>query len=272
MPRAKNIQADPVPAFHPLVINFGDEATQWFRDLSEAVQANPSEIRVQFVGGCTAPPFEIISLRNALLEIPRHIRLVTAAVATLPPFACAAWLVGDERRIARDALVWIPNLPEEILRNGLRHPPTAPEAAEATHDSVEEEEEDSDEEAPPFHTTLPRHKEARSMRRSRLETDLRALADVINEWFPTWEFSGGYLCFSDLVEWQVIKPEWGFGGRSVRTRESAFAANTEDSAPNKTKRHHRKKESPGEPRRAVPTKSVDGSSRVKTSTKPPEAA
>lgn len=110
------------------------------------------------------------------------------------------------------------------------------------------------------------------MRRSRLETDLRALADVINEWFPTWEFSGGYLCFSDLLEWKVVKPEWGFGGRSVRTRESAFSANEEGSAHNKTKSRHSKKESPGEPRPAVPTKSEVTSSRMKTSTKPPEAA
>ena len=120
MPRLKNNTQETAVGSRQLVINFQDDATQWFQNLTAAVAATPQEIEVQFVGGWVAPPYEIIALRNALLGIPRSIRLVTTALVSLPPLTCAAWLVGDVRRIARDAVVWIPELPDNILRHGLR--------------------------------------------------------------------------------------------------------------------------------------------------------
>jgi hypothetical protein len=51
-----------------------------------------------------------------------------------------------------------------------------------------------------------------------MEEDLCALANAMNEWFPSWEFKGSHLTFEDLVGWGVVKPEWGFGGRGARTR------------------------------------------------------
>jgi hypothetical protein len=59
-----------------------------------------------------------------------------------------------------------------------------------------------------------------------MEMDLRILADAVNEWFPTWEFNGKYLDFQDLLDWEVIKPEWGFAGRNVRTRPQATQPRT----------------------------------------------
>jgi hypothetical protein len=50
---------------------------------------------------------------------------------------------------------------------------------------------------------------------------LRQLADCINEWFPCFEFRGGCLTYDDLVVWDVVKPEWCFGGRGVRNRPEA---------------------------------------------------
>ncbi len=221
MPRSKTSKVQPTHSAYPLVINFADDATLWFRELAGAVLADPSEIRVQFVGGVSAPPYEIISLRNALLEIPAHIKLVTVAMAALPPFTCAAWLVGDERRIARDALVWIPKLPEGILRDGHAACSSFLDKAVQDEDSGEgeEAEEEADGEPTPFRSRSCHQRSARSQRNRRMETDLRILADALNEWFPSWEFNGGYLTFNDLLDWEVVKPEWGFGGRSIRTRD-----------------------------------------------------
>jgi hypothetical protein len=98
-----------------IIINFGDDATTWFREISAAVQAGPRSINVQFVGGACPPAFETISLRNMLLQIPGHIKLTTTAACSLPPLTCAAWMVGDERHIARDAVVWIPQIPADLM-------------------------------------------------------------------------------------------------------------------------------------------------------------
>lgn len=212
-----------------VIINFGADATDWFREISAAVLAGPEVIQVQFVGGCAPPPYEIISLRNALLEIPEEIHLVTTATCALPPFGCAAWLVGDERRIAKDAVVWIPKLPEPLLRKGnqgqsaqrLADLKTAEwNPAGETH-GEDQDHEDADDDEPQMDSRRSRQKPDFLMGRARMEADLRILADVLNEWFPTWEFSGSFLRFDDLLAWNVVKPEWGFGGRSLRTRRRA---------------------------------------------------
>ena len=231
-----------MPATHPkskprvparlITVSFADDAAEWLREINEAVQEHPEEIRVQFIGATIAPPFEIIALRNALLQIPEGIRLVTIATCSLPPLGCAAWLVGDERQIARDAVVWIPKLPESLLRegqNGLEGPLPKEEAQDS--DAESEDEEDSEGESI--------NQRRRSMvvspnKKSRVDFDLRTIADVLNEWFPSWEFSGSYLNFDDLVAWEVVRPEWGFGGRSARTRKGQDGPSPSTRAPKKS--------------------------------------
>ncbi len=200
-----------------ITVSFADDAAGWLREINEAVQANPEEIRVQFIGAGIAPPFEIIALRNALLQIPEGIRLVTIATCSLPPFGCAPWLVGDERQIAKDAVVWIPKLPECVLRgvqNGADGRSLKEAEVELDDDADEDEDSDADANIP-----LPRAAIITSNKKSRVDFDLRTLADVLNEWFPSWEFSGSYLDFNDLLAWGVVRPEWGFGGRGARTRQ-----------------------------------------------------
>lgn len=205
-----------------IIINFGDDATSWFREISEAVQEGPETINVQFVGGACPPAYETISLRNMLLQIPGHIKLTTTAACSLPPLTCAAWLVGDERRIAQDAVVWIPRMPTCLLGDGSH-------VAKQDQDSngIQEDDEDAedDEETPLGEPTVRPSGGGLGISRrgyilgpERLKTDLRILASAVNEWFPTWEFSGSSLTVEDLLEWNVIRPEWVFGGRSPRTR------------------------------------------------------
>ncbi len=207
-----------------IIINFGDDATTWFREISEAVQTGPRAINVQFVGGACPPAFETISLRNMLLQVPGHIKLTTTAACSLPPLTCAAWLVGDERHIARDAVVWIPEIPANLMNN-------VPGSSNQNPVEVNENElEDGDaEENVPFGEPpgRPRNTLSRSgyiLGDARLKADLRTLCGAVNEWFPSWEFSGSSLSVEDLVEWDVIRPEWVFGGRSPRTRTLPVAA------------------------------------------------
>jgi hypothetical protein len=268
MPQTPQNIAQPEPSFYPLVINFGDDATLWFREIAAVIQANPPEIHVQFIGGSSLPPFEIIALRNALLEIPSHIKLVTTAISALPPFACAAWLVGDERRIARDALVWIPKLPEELLRNGLSGSTPFWNPTESEEDA--EGEEESDPLQPLLFQSSPHERPSRRKTSPRMEMDLRVLANAINEWFPTWEFNGKYLDFDDLVDWEVVKPEWGFGGKNVRTRPyTGKVRNPEGApAPEPPQRSSKKKETETTP--SAETGMEEGVARIKTGNLPPE--
>jgi hypothetical protein len=207
-----------------IIINFGDDATTWFREISAAVQAGPSAINVQFVGGACPPAFETISLRNMLLQIPGHIKLTTTAACSLPPLTCAAWLVGDERHIARDAVVWIPEIPANLMNS-------VPCSSNQNPLEVKEDEleDDDTEENVPFGEppVRPRNTLSRrgyTMGEARVKADLRTLCDAVNEWFPSWEFIGSSLSVEDLVEWDVIRPEWVFGGRSPRTRTLPVAA------------------------------------------------
>jgi hypothetical protein len=202
-----------------IIINFGDDATGWFREISEAVHDGPGTIDVQFVGGACPPAYETISLRNMLLQIPGHIKLTTTAACSLPPLTCAAWLVGDERRIAQDAVVWIPRMPASLMGDASH----AARQDEDHHRAEENNEGTEDEEEAPL--GVPRRRSSGDISRrgyilgqERLKTDLRVLASAVNEWFPTWEFSGSSLTVEDLLEWNVIRPEWVFGGRSPRTR------------------------------------------------------
>ena len=201
-----------------IIINFGDDATTWFREISAAVQAGPRAINVQFVGGACPPAFETVSLRNMLLQIPGHIKLTTTAACSLPPLTCAAWLVGDERRIARDAVVWIPESPANLMDN------VSDSSSQGQTEVHESEPVDDDAEEPtPFDepSRRPRNTLSRrgyTMGEARLKADLRTLAHAVNEWFPSWEFIGSSLSVGDLLEWDVIRPEWVFGGRAPRTR------------------------------------------------------
>jgi len=259
-----------MPATHPksnprvstrlITVSFADDAAEWLREINEAVQANPKEIRVQFIGASIAPPFEIIALRNALLQIPEEIRLVTIATCSLPPFGCAAWLVGDERQIARDAVVWIPKLPECLLREGQKGSESRL-LKEGEEDSDDESEDDEDPEAEPNDQRL-RSMVISSNKKSRVDFDLRALADVLNEWFPSWEFSGSYLDFNDLLAWEVVRPEWGFGGRGTRTRQPQTELSPSRRVEKKsgTKKEPLEEPSPGsKASEKVPTSNSDGS-------------
>jgi hypothetical protein len=207
-----------------IIINFGDDATTWFREISAAVQTAPGAINVQFVGGACPPAFETISLRNMLLQIPGHIKLTTTAACSLPPLTCAAWLVGDERQIARDAVVWIPKIPISLMKD-VSHS-CDPHSSKADgcefEESEDEEETSTDEPSRPSRSGFSRR--GYIMGAERLKTDFRTLCNAINEWFPSWEFSGSSLSVEDLVEWNVIRPEWVFGGRASRTRTPPVAA------------------------------------------------
>jgi len=65
------------------------DGAEWFREINEALHENPEEICMKFIGATIAPPFEIIALRIALLQVPEGIPLVTATCSSLP-LGCAA--------------------------------------------------------------------------------------------------------------------------------------------------------------------------------------
>jgi len=204
-----------------VVVDLAEKATTWFRDIREAVQTSPAEIHIHLLGGVCAPLFEIISLRNALLLIPKHIKLVTVAACSLPPLACAAWLAGDERHIAQDAVVWIPNVPEHLMK-GPTKTCHSDSWVESENESESDEEDDSDEQTTnrisPSGFLLKVTKSGFSLGHRRRDRDIQTLCGVINEWLPCWEFKGSCLNVTDLIEWNVVQPEWVFGGQSARTR------------------------------------------------------
>ena len=206
------------PSYYPVIINFSDDSSEWYKQIATAIHAAPPEIRVQFCGGSEVVAFDLICLRNCLLDIPTSIRLVTVAMGSLPAFACVPWLVGEERHIAREARVWIPELPEELLRHGTKGRRSKPVPMPPTESESEEEELDE-----LFGITPTQEASAKTRRRlanPRKETDMRILADMANEWFPSWEFAGQSLRFDDLLEWGVVKPEWAIGSSRATVRRT----------------------------------------------------
>ena len=213
------------PSYYPVIINFSDDSSEWYKQIAAAIHAAPPEIRVQFCGGSEVVAFDLICLRNCLLDIPDSIRLVTVAMGSLPAFACVPWLVGEERHIAREARLWIPDLPEALLRHGTRGRHFKPVLVEPTEADSEEQQLDE-----LFGITPRAEASQRTRRRSsnlRRETDMRILADMANEWFPSWEFAGKCLCFDHLLEWGVVKAEWAIGGSRATVRRAMPSPLTE---------------------------------------------
>lgn len=199
----------------PVLIELSADSSEWFKQLLAAVAARPGEIRVHFTGGSDAPPCELIALTNYLKEVPSEIRLVTVAMGSLPSFACVPWMVGEERWIARDALVWIPDLPEEFLRSGTRGKLGYFSRKRQRSEGAEQDRWVDGKSGEAESGASRRRRDFSTMR---LEGDLQILADAVNEWFPSWEFRGKPLRFDDLVEWGVVDARWvvGKGRRQIR--------------------------------------------------------
>ena len=209
-----------------LPINMADVGCceQWIRTLSDILEAGPGAIDVVFLGGGAKPhPSVILSLRNALLMVPEHIQIRTVAGSSLSPLFCAVWLLGDERWIAQEARIWIPQLPEAILRGPEAGRDDESPRAKLTRLS-EEEEGDSGEDGEDLESILrqaeQKGKSSYEQHRPgvketecgcggcRIVTELRSVAAVLNEWFPSWEYSGQGISAQELVELRVIRPGW----------------------------------------------------------------
>lgn len=204
--------------------------------LLECVDAHTETLDIAL--HCTArkiSPSHILALRNALLLIPENIRLRTVAMTSLSPFICAVWLIGDERWIADDAAIWIPQLSEEILRGHPRDPREreAPRLVKRT--PLPEENHSGDKHPETHYQALSNdfslsekrkqrvlnefHDESLTERecgchRCRTVTELKSVSCSINGWFPCWEYSGHGIIPEDLVSMNIIKPEWIFGTKS----------------------------------------------------------
>lgn len=247
-----------------VIVNFGDDATTWFREVAAAVQTSPLEIHIQFVGGACPPAYEIVSLRNVLLQIPSHIKLITTAACALPPLTCAAWLVGDQRHIAGDAVVWMPNLPDHLMNGAIKSHNTT--LWEESGNEIEVDEGEGPEEEPipgsgPAQTS--RRRPSRNgfiMAGPRLDKDIRLLCEAINEWFPSWEFKGSCLTVADLIEWNVIQSDWTFGGRSPRARHRPAPAAKPGSPEARRKAAPRNQQKPGHPAKQASLPMLDESS------------
>lgn len=227
----------------------------WIRKVAEALSPETRILEVLFVsGGQKIEPSALLSLRNALLRIPDTVFVRTVAMSSLSPFACVAWLIGDERWIAADARVWIPQLPEPILRG---HPSTGPgetqnpgltrlpEPSDSENDAnsasedMQEFEKMLDQltgDCGPFSDSHRPDLEETDCgcRQCRQATELRTLSSTVNDWFPSWEYAGVGLDVADLVELRVIRSEWVFGGKTARrsaARHVESPAENEPSSP-----------------------------------------
>lgn len=227
-------EAQPNPRV--VIVDLEDKPGVWLKQITAAVQARPAEIQVHIFGkesvfGPAFCPYAAITLRNAILNIPENIKVITFALSSLPPFLCAAWLAGDERWMAKDVVMWIPNATEEILRNGMKDLDGSFREAliTQTHSDSEDEsgsEGDSDHEETDGleqmfgggSSKAFSEKFGGSLKMERMEADFRILADAVNEWLPCWEFKGSFLRFEDLIQWGVVEPAWGFGGMRSRGR------------------------------------------------------
>jgi hypothetical protein len=231
----------PTPPSHAsILINLSDGPSSeiWVRKIHETIKPEIHSIDIVFVaGGSKIETSALLSLRNALLRIPDRILVRTIATTCLSPFSCVAWLVGDERWIADDARLWIPQLPEPILR-GLRRAPSNPDPDSNSRSDLtrlpeapesESAEDDADEgletflqmatgSAPSFgdsHRTESEEQEC-GCRKCRQALQLRTLASIVNEWFPSWEYAGAGLDANTLIELRVTRPEWVFGAKTSR--------------------------------------------------------
>jgi hypothetical protein len=239
----------------------------WIKKISEALRPETRVLDVLFLsGGSKIEPSALIALRNALLRIPDAVFVRTVAMSSLSPFACVAWLVGDERWIAADARVWIPQLPEPILRGhptGAAHNPELTRVPEPTGDGNEAEEssDDSDEVERMINhlsgsaTGLGESHRADieetecGCRRCRQATELRTLSSAVNAWFPSWEYAGVGLDVADLVDLRIISPEWIFGGNTTRRGKARHVdpADTAESATRKQTAESKSTEANPEP-------------------------
>lgn len=211
-------------------INLSDVgyAETWIRAITESVKPGTERLDIFFIGGgSVVEPTALLSLRNTILLAPQlagqptFIR--TFAACSLSPFACIAWLAGDERWMARDASIWIPEIPESLLRGTPREV-----SAEEGHSFVPEDEDSmdsgEDEEDQTLNLTFGPRKSAYAKctckkspdkcacGRARMANDLSTMAAIVNEWFPAWEYSGRNISCEELIELRVIKPNWTFGG------------------------------------------------------------
>lgn len=227
-------EAQPNPRV--VIVDLEDKLGVWLKQITAAVQAHPAEIHVHICGkesvfGPVFCPHATITLRNAILNIPENIRVVTFALSSLPPFLCAAWLAGDERWMAKDIVMWIPDATEEILRNGMKDlDGSFSEALITQKHSDRDEESDSewegdDEDNDGLEQMFGgkpskafAQKFGDSLKMERMEADFRILADAVNEWLPCWEFKGSFLRLEDLIQWGVVEPSWVFGGMRSRGR------------------------------------------------------
>jgi hypothetical protein len=227
------------PSSHVAVhinLSDGECSEMWSCMITAAIEPGIKSLDVFFIGGGAAvEPSALISLRNTLLLVPslagHPVFIRTFATSSLPPFSCIAWLVGDERWIAKDARVWIPDVPEVILR-GKQHPsfranapePQAPPAASDERDDALTDDADEEHNQPSLNEATIRRKSSQkdckchgdpeecACGRTRILNDLRTMADVINEWFPSWEYSGRGISTDELLEMRIIKPDWIFAG------------------------------------------------------------
>jgi hypothetical protein len=193
-----------------LNLNDAPYSELWIRCITQSVTPQTELLEVHFIGGGPLiDPSSLLSLHNTLTQVPESVRVRTIATCSLSPFSCVAWLAGDERWIARNARVWIPDLDENILRAFQKTPDEYPEPP-APPDWVSRKKEDSE---PDRHECVRElFHEACSCNRCRLDTELCTVAGIINEWFPCWEFAGRSLSATDLLELGVIRADWIFGG------------------------------------------------------------
>jgi hypothetical protein len=218
----------------------------WVSKIAAVLKPEVMSLDIFFVsGGEKINPAALLSLRNTLMLIPEAVRIRTIATSSLSPFACVAWFLGDERWMARDARLWIPRLPEPLLRGHARTEPPEKRDVLLTHlpasaaDEGREGSEWAGDDAvqsllrrmsseenslPDVHAGEGASETDCGCDRCRLYTELRTLASLTNEWFPCWEYSGTGISAQTLVELRVIRPEWILGGENSRRSKARHIA------------------------------------------------
>jgi hypothetical protein len=195
----------------------------WVRNVTESVHPWTELLEVHFVGGGPlVDPSSLLSLHNALTRLPESVVVRTVATCSLSPFACVAWLAGDERWIAQNAKLWIPRVPQHVLRGVQRAPdayPTPPPPPDWRQQKTRETSSEMD----PYECEREFFHEPCSCDRCRIETELCTVSEIVNAWFPSWEYAGRALTCGELLDLGVIRPEWIFGGASSRGTKPRFS-------------------------------------------------